>query len=306
LAGQTQHELTLAAGRAADAIEADAAHGGTLATKRMGAIVITGSTRGIGFFLAKAFLARGSAVVVSGRTDLAVKEAVERLGAAHDPKRIVGCACDVTNARDVDELFRAASTSFGEVDVWINNAGTCNAARAYAELSADDITSVIQTNTLGTMLGSHVALRGMLRQRHGKLFNMEGWGSRGEWGAGLTPYCTSKRALRYFTDALVNETRGEPVQIGTLSPGMVATDLLVSSWARGTPKNWRKMRWLFHFVIDPPEPVCAFLARRVLANRRMGAHYTWMTPWRLGARFFQPRYWRRKPVAGTALETLGG
>jgi hypothetical protein len=86
---------------------------------------------------------------------------------------------------------------------------------------------------------------------------------------------------------------------------MVATDLLVDSWAGGEAANWKRMRWLFHFVIDPPEPVCAFLAERVLANRRSGVHYTWMTPWRLLTRFFRPSYWRRRPVAGTALEGLG-
>jgi hypothetical protein len=65
------------------------------------------------------------------------------------------------------------------------------------------------------------------------------------------------------------------------------------------------MKWLFHFVIDPPEPICNYLAAKVLANRSSGAHYTWMTPWRLFVRFFQPFYWRRQPVAGTALDELG-
>jgi len=272
----------------------------------MGAIVVTGSTRGIGFGLADAFLARGCSVIIAGRTDRAVDEAVRSLSSKHEATRIAGAACDVTRAADLERLWCTATDRFGEVDVWINNAGTCNAARAFVELSAEEVQSVVDTNLRGTMLGSQVALRGMSRQRHGKLFNMEGWGSRGEWSQGLTPYCTTKRALRYFTDALVKEARDEPVQIGTLSPGMVATDLLVSSWQQGAPENWRKMRWLFHFVIDPPEPVCAYLVDKVLANRRSGAHYTWMTPWRLAIRFVQPRYWRRRPVAGTALEKLGG
>ena len=269
----------------------------------MGAIVVTGSTRGIGFGLADAFLARGCAVIVSGRTEGAVDEAVKLLAAKHERARVTGAVCDVTRVADLEQLWAAAVGQHGEVDVWINNAGTCNAARSYVDLPAEEVQGVIDTNVHGTMLGSHVALRGLLRQRRGKLFNMEGWGSRGEWSRGLTPYCTTKRALRYFTDALVRETRGEPVQIGTLSPGMVATDLLVSSWARGAPENWRRMRWLFHFVIDPPGPVCAYLVDKVLGNRKTGAHYTWMTPWRLGLRFFQPHYWRRRPVAGTALET---
>ena len=271
----------------------------------MGAIVITGSTRGIGRGLADAFLARGRAVVVSGRTEAGVAEAVAALAAKHDPARVRGVACDVTRAPELEALWSFAARSFEGVDVWINNAGTCNAAKAYADLESDEIASVIDSNVRGTMLASHVALRGMLSQRGGKLFNMEGWGSRGEWSRGLTPYCTTKRALRYFTDVLARETRGAGLCVGTLSPGMVATDLLITSWRRGTPENWRRMRWLFRFVIDPPEPVCAFLADRVLACRKTGAHYTWMTPWRLLPRFLRPSYWRRNPVAGTPLDGLG-
>jgi NAD(P)-dependent dehydrogenase (short-subunit alcohol dehydrogenase family) len=270
-----------------------------------GAVVITGSTRGIGYSLADAFLARGCRVAVTGRGAEAVDGAVARLAARHEGARVWGTPCDVTRADQLQGLWDGAAQAFGGVDVWINNAGTCNVARAVAELEAEDIAAVIDTNVRGTMLASRVALRGMLAQRRGKLFNMEGWGSRGEWSAGLTPYCTSKLALRYFSDALAREARGEPVQIGTLSPGMVATDLLVSSWADGAPENWRRMSWLFHFVIDPPEPICAWLAEKVLGNRRTGAHYKWMTPWRLLIRFFQPSYWRRRPVAGTALEKLG-
>ncbi len=271
----------------------------------MGAIVVTGSTRGIGFGLADAFLARGCSVVIVGRTAKAVDEAVAALGAKHARARVVGCPCDVTRAEDLERVWEVASRAFGDVDVWINNAGTCNAAKAFVDLPAEEVSSVVDTNMRGTMLGSQVALRGMLRQRRGKLFNMEGWGSRGEWSRGLTVYSTTKRALRYFTDALVKEARGEPIQVGTLSPGMVATDLLVSSWEHGVPENWLRMRWLFHFVIDPPEPVCGWLAAKVLQSRRTGAHHTWMTPWRLAVRFFMPSYWRRKPLAGTALEKIG-
>ncbi len=271
----------------------------------MGAVVVTGSTRGIGYGLAAAFLDRGCSVVVTGRREDAARDAADRLRVGRSHAAVHPAGCDVTRGEDLERLFATARERFGAVDVWINNAGTCNAAKDVAELDRAELEAVIATNVGGTMLGSHVALRGMLAQGHGKIFNMEGWGSRGEWSRGLTPYCTSKRALRYFTDALVKETRGKPIQIGTLSPGMVATDLLVSSWEHGAPENWLRMRWLFHFVIDPPEPVCAFLADRVLSNRSTGAHYAWMTPLRLFARFFMPRYWRRKPTEGTALDRIG-
>jgi NAD(P)-dependent dehydrogenase (short-subunit alcohol dehydrogenase family) len=271
----------------------------------MGAIVVTGSTRGIGWSLVDAFLSRGQSVVVSGRTARAVEEAIERLAKKHDRARIAGAACDVTKAAELAALWDAASARFGGVDAWINNAGTCNSALPYVEVPIEEIESVIDTNLRGGMLASRIALERMLAQGHGKLFNMEGWGSRGEWSAGLTAYSTTKRGLRYFTDALVRETRDSPVKIGTLGPGMVATDLLVSSWEHGRPENWKKMAWIFHFVIDPPEPVCGWLADKVLSTTSTGRHYTWMPWWKVVGRLFLPHYWKRKPIAGTALERIG-
>jgi hypothetical protein len=51
--------------------------------------------------------------------------------------------------------------------------------------------------------------------------------------------------------------------------------------------------------------VCGWLAKKVLANPKNGAHVTWMTPLRLLVRFFQPHYWMRNAFAGTALDGIG-
>jgi NAD(P)-dependent dehydrogenase (short-subunit alcohol dehydrogenase family) len=272
-------------------------------------VVITGSTRGIGLGLAEAFLARGCAVVVSGRSSSAVNSVVDGLAkdSAAGQTRVVGRACDVADGADLEALWNTAVEAFGRVDIWINNAGSCNPIRPFTELTAAEITSVVDTNLRGTMLGSHVALQGLARQGHGQLFNMEGWGSRGERKPGMTPYCATKLALRYFTDELAREvSKSAPkICIGTLSPGMVVTDSLIESYRKGGARSWAKSRWLFNFVIDPREKVCAWLADRILENQRTGVHFVWMTPMRLLVRFLNPRYWRRNPVSDTPLDRLG-
>jgi NAD(P)-dependent dehydrogenase (short-subunit alcohol dehydrogenase family) len=267
-------------------------------------VVVTGSTRGIGLGLAEAFLSLGCRVVVSGRSAEAVAKTVEELAARHDPARVAGQACDVSVYAQVEALWAAACAAFGGVDVWVNNAGLCNAQLPFVELPPGDIAAIVSTNVAGTMHGAHVALAGMLRQGRGQIFNMEGWGSRGEWLPGMTLYASTKLALRYFSDALSREVRGTPVKVSTLSPGMVVTDSLVSSYQNGAHENWRRMRLLFKFVIDPPGPVCSWLAAKALRNRRNRAHITWMTPLRLIVRFFQPSYYRRNPVAGSPLDDL--
>lgn len=267
-------------------------------------VVITGGTRGIGLGLAEAFLKLGWSVMISARNSTQLNQVVADLGVRYSAQRICGVCCDVAQYEDLQKLWDETILKFGQVNVWVNNAGTCNAARTFIDITYTDIENVIKTNILGTMLGSQVALKGMAQQGFGQIFNMEGWGSRGEWSAGMTPYATSKRAVAYLNHALNKEAKQSNILIGTLSPGMVATDLLISSWQQGEVKNWHKMKWLFMFVIDPPEQVCGYLAKRISQNNKRNARIVWMTPWRLLLRFFQPYYWKRNPVQGTALDQL--
>jgi NAD(P)-dependent dehydrogenase (short-subunit alcohol dehydrogenase family) len=267
-------------------------------------VVITGGTRGIGLGLANAFLNLGWSVIIAGRQEKQLIASIDVLRKSYQQNDIEGVICDVTKIEDLKRLWEHAALHFGAVHVWINNAGTCNPAKSFKDLSPEEIRTVMDTNILGTILGSQVALNGMLAQGFGQIFNMEGWGSRGEWSEGMTPYSTSKQAVAYFSRVLVKEVKNTSILIGTLSPGMVATDLLISSWQHGDIKNWQKMRWLFHFIIDPPEQVCAYLAQRVSTNKSQNVRFVWMTPWRLILRFFQPYYLRRNPIKGTALDSL--
>ncbi|SPL71722.1 SDR family NAD(P)-dependent oxidoreductase [Acinetobacter stercoris] len=276
----------------------------SIANNSASCVVITGGSRGIGLGLAKAFLNFGWSVVISARNSEQLNRVVSELQSEFDEQKVFGVCCDVTRPSDVENLWSESIQYCGQVNVWINNAGTCNAAKALTEIVPSDLEHVVQTNILGCMLGSQVALKGMLKQGFGQIYNMEGWGSRGEWSAGMTPYATSKRAVGYFTHALYKETKHSNIQVGTLSPGMVATDLLISSWQEGEAKNWQKMKWLFMFIIDPPEQVCRYLAKRVTQNHKTNVRIVWMTPMRLLSRFFQPYYWRRNPVKGTALDEL--
>lgn len=267
-------------------------------------VVITGSTKGIGLALAEAFLKLECSVVITGRNLEHLNHALTHLETQFNKEKFMGLCCDVTQISDVQTLWDGAMEHFGHVNVWINNAGSCHSTKDFIDLQPDELNAAVSTNILGTMLGSQVALKGMLKQGYGQIFNMEGWGSNGEWSAGMTPYATTKRAVSYFSKALYKETKSTAILTGTLSPGMVATDLLVSSWTNGNIQNWKKMKRLFFFVIDSPEVVCAYLAKQIMQNKKANRRIAWITPWKLFLRFLQPYYWRRNPVKGTALEHL--
>lgn len=262
-------------------------------------VVVTGGSRGLGRGLAEAFVDRGCDVVVCGRGAAAVHGAAMEIGRrAGSPARALGVVADVARYGEVERVWELAIERFRKVDVWINNAGASNAQRPFVDLPADDIEAVVGANLVGTMNGLHVALRGMRAQGYGHVFTMEGYGSDGASQNGMSIYGATKRGLRYLTRAVVDETRGGPVKVGSLSPGIVVTDLLVGVYQKGTSDNWAKRRFLFELIADRVEDVAPWLAERVLAGPKHGEHVAWMTVTKALLRALQPRYYRRKLFAG--------
>ncbi len=258
----------------------------------MKTIVITGSTRGIGYGLADAFLDLGCAVTVSGRTAAAVEGAVVALSAKHPPENVFGHPCDVTHFDQVQGLWDAASACFGRIDVWINNAGISNFQMPVWEYPPELIEAVIGTNLVGAMYGARVALKGMLAQGSGSLYNMEGLGSDGRRVPGLTLYGTTKSGLRYLTDALVEETKDTPILVGALRPGMVMTELVTRQYG-DRPEDWERVKRIFNILADRVETVAPWLARRVLDNERTGVRFNWLSRTKLMMRFLTAPFAKR-------------
>ena len=156
--------------------------------------------------------------------------------------------------------------------------------KALWEVSAETLQSVIQTNLLGLAYCSQVAIKGMLSQGHGHIYNMEGHGSNGQVMNGMSGYGASKSAVRYLTKSLIQETQGTNVKISTLSPGMVNTSLLADQF-QDDPDGLSRAEAIFNLLGDPVETVAPWLVERVLENEKAGAAIAWFTlpkvMWRL-------------------------
>jgi NAD(P)-dependent dehydrogenase (short-subunit alcohol dehydrogenase family) len=255
-------------------------------------VVITGSTRGIGYGLADSFLNLGCAVTISGRTQEGVDKAVTELAAKHDAERVFGHPCDVADFEQVQALWDAARARFGRVDIWVNNAGLGQKQVSFWELPTEQIETIVNTNVLGTMYGSKVALLGMLEQGFGALYNMEGLGSGGPKVEGTSVYATSKAGLRYFDEMLAQELSDTPVIIGSLNPGMVITDLVTKPY-EGRPEEWERVKRIFNIIADRVETVTPWLARRILDNTKNGARISWSSTWKVMARFATAPFHKR-------------
>ena len=259
----------------------------------MKVVVITGSTRGIGRGLATEFLKRGCPVVISGRSKDKLAKEVKRLGDLYNNDKIIGQPCDVTDARQVKALWDAAQQKFGKVDIWINNAGIPNTTRLFGELDTEEISAVISTNLMGVMHGSQVALRGMMKQGYGQVYNLLGHGSDDRKRNGLIVYGTSKRAVRYFTEALIEETEDTPVQVGFLSPGIVVTDFLIEDMRKMSPEQLETVKAVYNCLADKVETVTPFLVEGILKNDKHGTQIVWLTDEMANERFNSDEYMNR-------------
>lgn len=251
----------------------------------MANIVVTGSTRGIGLGLVKAFRALGHSVVISSRGQAAVDAAVVDVAGSPGSGHVLGAACDVSDRDQVQALWDAAATGLGKVDVWINNAGMAGPKRNLPTLTHADMAPVIATNIWGMIWGTQVPLAGMTTQGSGKIFNFEGFGSDGMTAPGLTIYGATKRALTYFTKSINKEIKGSPVIVGTISPGIVVTDLLDETMDED-PAAVARTRRIYNILADRVETVAPWIADKVMAANKPAAAIKWLTTPKAAARFF--------------------
>jgi len=232
-------------------------------------VVITGSTRGIGYGLANSLLKLGCKVVISGRFQEAVVVSVDKLSKVYGEGRVYGYKCNVASSSEIEELWDKAIEYLGTVDVWINNAGVSPARDTFWNLSPEQISNVVNTNLTGAMFGSLATIRGMLKQGSGAIYNMEGLGSDGRTMKGVTLYGTTKAGFGYLTKSLAREIRETPLIVCGLRPGMVFTDIIKGAY-KDNPERWESDRRMISILCNPLEQVTPWLAGRILSNKRNG------------------------------------
>lgn len=258
--------------------------------------VITGGTRGIGAGLVRDFLLRGWNVAYSGTSDKSIEKSLLELQGKFRGVSYAAFKCDVVNEHDLNGLWEGAVNQFGRVDIWVNNAGIAYEQVPFHRIEPCVFSRIIDINVKGVMMATHIAYNRMLHQGFGAIYNMEGLGSDGRRIFGMTPYGTSKRAVRYFTDAFAREVKDGPVIVGTISPGMVLTDLILDP-LRKEPANRKEIIRIYNILANEPETVTPFLVNRMIANRENGAKISFLNPWKVTRRFLLAPFSKRDVVS---------
>jgi glucose 1-dehydrogenase len=185
--------------------------------------VITGASRGLGRAIAMLFAREGAKVVLAARSQKDIDQNAAELRA--DGHQAVSFVCDVSDPAQVEALARFAIQTYGQFDVWVNNAGIAGPYGATFDLAPDQFLGVLRTNMFGVYYGSRLAMRHFLPRKSGKLINILGAGSR-KPAPNQNAYGSTKAWIRVFTLALAKEYKDSGVGVFALQPGLMDTDLL--------------------------------------------------------------------------------
>jgi len=202
-------------------------------------LLVTGGGRGIGAATCRLAGARGYRVAVNYLRDASSAQQVvtdiENAGGS-----AVALRANVAQADEVERLFAETEARLGRVTHFVNNAGITGPASRLDEASTETLRSVLDLNVYGALLGARAAAKSMSLSRGGRggaIVNVSSGaatlGSPGEW----VWYAASKAAVDALTLGLARELAQDGVRVNGVAPGLVATELHLTSGITGRLEN---------------------------------------------------------------------
>jgi len=186
------------------------------------AIVVTGGTTGIGRALAKQLVHEGAKVLVFGRHQQELDEALKDI-VPNGQGQIVGMIADQAIHEDVQKVFEKADQELGGLDILVNNAAL--PASKILDSEYDEWRYVVETNLLGYMDCCRMALDRMRPKKQGHIVNIGSMSADAEDPNNV--YVATKAGVRGFTKSLAPEVNKEGIRVTLIEPGLVGTDMTI-------------------------------------------------------------------------------
>lgn len=245
--------------------------------------VITGSSRGLGFAIAQAFANEGARVVLAARSEAVLMQVVEQLKT--QGYEVIGVVCDTSNLQEVESLASKAVSTFGRLDIWVNNAGVSGPYGTTISVSPERFKRVVDTNILGTYYGSYAAMAIFLAQGSGKLINLLGRGADGPVPF-QSAYASSKAWVKNFTKSLAKEYAKSGVEVMAFNPGLTITEMLTQvDVVPGFEKTVAPLATVMQIWGNPPEMPAqkALWMASSATDGKTGLTVNYLSTWRMMA-----------------------
>lgn len=194
--------------------------------------LVTGSSRGIGRQIAKAFASENYTVIINCVNN------TEKLQSAFNEIRKINenvfmLQGDVSDYCDVRRMFDAIFAKYNRIDVLVNNAGVSHVG-LFNEMKPHEWERVMRTNLNGVYNCTHNALKSMIREKSGSIINISSvWGNVGASCEAV--YSASKGAVNSFTKAMAKELAPSGIRVNAISCGVIETEM--NDWLSDEERN---------------------------------------------------------------------
>jgi len=194
--------------------------------------IVTGSSRGLGQYFARALAAAGADLVITSRTLASLstfRDEIEAMG-----RRVLPLELDVRDHESIRRMVASTIDHYGKIDILVNNAGL-NIRKPAIEVTWDDWNTILDTNLRGTFFVATEVAKRMIPREYGRIINI---GSvTAVFGyAGITPYCASRGGVKQMTMSLADDWGAQGITVNCLAPGWFETEQ--------TKQLYRNKEWL--------------------------------------------------------------
>ena len=182
--------------------------------------IVTGTSRGLGQYFARALAKAGADLVLTSRRReslLSFEKEIKSLG-----RTVISLELDVRDQESIHRMVEAAEGAFGHVEILVNNAG-CNVRKPAVDITWDDWNLVLDTNLRGSFFVAQAVARRMIPRHYGRIINIGSVTSVAGY-AGLGPYGASRGGIRQLTMSLADDWGKYGITVNCLAPGWFRTE----------------------------------------------------------------------------------
>jgi gluconate 5-dehydrogenase len=181
--------------------------------------IVTGTSRGLGQYFARALARSGADLVITSRTAESLQPFADEI--AQLGRRAVPLALDVCDLQSIEHMAAAAEQAFGKIDILVNNAGM-NIRKPALEVAWEDWNKILDTNLRGSFFVAQAVAKRMVPRNYGRIINIGSVTSVNGY-AGLGPYGASRGGVRQLTMSLADDWGKFGITVNCLAPGWFKT-----------------------------------------------------------------------------------